>query len=1327
MAEEFLPLNPAEEYEDTSWYTAAAAGIASGILKVPEGVFSLAAELIDLGADTNTAASVESFFDKWNPFEEVAEERAIGKLTEALVQIGIPGGIGYKMANKAARNLTAKALRAKRAGTYANLKGKGVHQAMGKVKAFNEKAKYGRFAAGVMGGAAGEAFVADIEQIGSFGDMFESGPTQIDRDERFGGREDATRKLLNRIKFGSESLLLAPFVMGAGKSAKLLANKSKDLAYSNSKFGRWLDKYIRAPLSPRGHLSDELFSSERLKEALKANDIHRAQEIIENITKQVDGIFPSTQTMFDKSTRADKQRFMKGLNEILFEGDLKKTVNPKKLDDLLDLMKKNNVDGESRGLIVNGLNDAREEFTKLLDILADSNKGAKLGKGAKELQELLSDRVTNWIGGTYKIFENQGGGIFKFFRRYNPTDEAYTNGINFFRAQIAKQNGDLNFNPAGNKYTQEARQQVESLLNAVSKKKQPKPLDFNNYISKTVEGKPGGDFIKQVIDDTGMVPREIRELLGEVQDPRYSIFNAITNLSSVTRTASYLSEVAAKNAEVQAKGQRGFFWSSKEAGEKAVDSLKTDIDIVPMDALVKQLPGAGKTSNPLATMWTTKEIADGIKNANHLAGGLQGFVRGEGAEGAEAVASWMWRNLLLFPKGISQLTKTVFSIPTHLRNMFSAIGFSGANGILFENPKLVAKAFKEGIDISGLMKLGSNSPRAQKAYRELVELGLVNQQVQIGDIKNLFRDIKFGEQAANVDSVLRPFMSRMKSIGKWFQGKYVAEDDTFKITNWVVELDRLKRVAVKKGLDVADPAVLRSLKVEAADIVKNTVPNYAFVGSAVRTARLLPIGNFMSFPSEMIRTTSNIAELGIKEMKHSRPTKGSNVLPVVFDIEKNAFVKNDNLSYGTGFKRLLGMATFTAGAPIALTEGAKALYDVTQEELDALRRFVPEWSKNSTLIPTRNDDGELMYLDFSHSNAYDIIARPLKTLLNNIQDGEMNDQVLLESFINGAVEAGGEIMNPFISESIWTEAASDLIIRGGRTKEGRPLYTDQTTAGDKAKIKVMHLAKALLPPVKPYERVYQAMTETPTGRGEVLEIGPQLGGLMGLRSIKVDPERSMGFKIAQYQTGIRNARREFTGGFFGLLKGGPVHPNEIISRFAKSNKARFEVQQEMYNDLGAAEVLGLSRGQLRNQFEDRQLNRRAFTGLINGRFEPYYPSKDIEDRFREIAVDLGDENAFNEARPVLKQMLSEMRQLNLDEQFLIDMSDYYIEDIETPPLPQSVTSAMPNNQTITQGQNILNQAMNTGTATQNGLTASENEFLSEEEKMMRLKNRGMTT
>ena len=55
-------------------------------------------------------------------------------------------------------------------------------------------------------------------------------------------------------------------------------------------------------------------------------------------------------------------------------------------------------------------------------------------------------------------------------------------------------------------------------------------------------------------------------------------------------------------------------------------------------------------------------------------------------------------------------------------------------------------------------------------------------------------------------------------------------------------------------------------------------------------------------------------------------------------------------------------------------------------------------------------------------------------------------------------------------------------------------------------------------------------------RGDQLDIGPELQDLWVLRPIKVDPLASMGFKISEYQAGIRNARREFTGGFFGILK-----------------------------------------------------------------------------------------------------------------------------------------------------------------------------------------------
>ena len=46
-----------------------------------------------------------------------------------------------------------------------------------------------------MGGAAGEAFVADVEEIGSFGDMFDRGPTQLDVFAMEGGRQDALENL----------------------------------------------------------------------------------------------------------------------------------------------------------------------------------------------------------------------------------------------------------------------------------------------------------------------------------------------------------------------------------------------------------------------------------------------------------------------------------------------------------------------------------------------------------------------------------------------------------------------------------------------------------------------------------------------------------------------------------------------------------------------------------------------------------------------------------------------------------------------------------------------------------------------------------------------------------------------------------------------------------------------------------------------------------------------------------------------------------------------------------------------------------------------------
>ena len=1268
MAEDNRSLNSAEANNETSWYKAFGAGLASGIIKIPEGVISLGAELIDLGADSDTASDVEEFFDKINIFEDTAEERTIGKLTEALTQIAVPGGIGFKAANAAARKMTNKALRAKRKGAYAQFGSKGktpnptdLRKGLNKVNDLNKRSKYKRFALAVTGGAAGEGLVVDTDEIGTFGDMFE-GPTSLNRDESLSGREDATRKLMNRFKFGTESLLVTPFAFGVGSTAKSLAKRGKDLAYSSSKFERFIDKYIRAPFSPRGDLPDEVFKSEMLKQGLKTRDSYRAKQIVGNITKVVDGIFPVSQEIADKSIKSQKLKFVKEVNEVLLDGDLAEGLDPTKLKNIIDKLDVKNISKEQQELLADALNAGRGELNNLIDILQRSSGGAAEGAQG-ELKELFKKRLEGYVGNTFQIFETKSN-LFNLYRKYQPTDESYKAAVKVFTG-------------GGMRTEQEAREIIDQVLDQAQKMKKPKPLPDFKYTEKSAETGKLKTFDIGLSGDaagTASEKKALRELFGEIKDPRFTLFNGMTNLSGLARTSAYLAEVQAKNADVQARGGRGFFWNTSEEAAEKLNARDLDIEIVPMRDVLGEIDSTKNLINPLADTYTTREIAEGIKSANDVMGALQGFVRGDKKNmgGAEKAVSWFYRNLLLFPKGVSQMAKTIFSIPTHIRNFFSAGAFSAANGLLFEgltNPKLLKDAFQQGIDVSGLLKAGANSPLAQREYQDMLELGITNSQVQLGDIISLLKDTNAGSSMLGIDNILGRMFKKFKKGGEFLQGKYMAEDDTFKITNYVVELDRIIKANAKRTNMTVDQfkktlkqeigpdgAPIRNenlwaLKREAADIVKNTVPNYAFVGEAVKTARLLPIGNFMSFPSEIIRTTTNIAEQGLKEMRHSRPTRGSNIAPMVFDIELDRFVKNDNLSYGTGFKRLMGMSTTLVGVPIAVTEGAKALYDVADEEIDAMRRFVPDWSKNSTLVPIRDDDGDLRYIDFSHSNAYDLMARPFRTLMNNIQEGRDDGDTLLEGFVNGTMEASGEIMNPFISESIWTEAMADLFVRGGRTEEGRQLYTDQTSSGDKMAIQFMHLGNALAPSYKQFLRLGTAAFGTPDKRGEVLDIGPELAGFMGLRAIKINPLKAMGFKIAQYQGGIRNARREFTGGVFGLLKGGPVSEADVIERYIASNKARFEVQKDMFKNIQAAETLGETPFDVRKTFEERQISSKNFNNLSQGKFEPYFPSKDILKKFREIAAGIDEEDPFAAAAGDVRDLQQGFRQLNLGERF----------------------------------------------------------------------------
>ncbi len=1304
---DYFNLIDEERPSETNALVAGVAGVASGLIKIPEGVVSLAAELIDLGLDTDTAVDVEKFFDKINPFEEVAEERAIGKLTEAITSIAVPGAIGFKAATK----LADKALKAKKAGNYANLSSPNVSKALGTAGDLNKKAKASRFAAGVLGGAAGEAFVADVEDIGSLGDTFEAGPTQLTEVTDEGGKEDAARKLLNRVKFGSESILVTPIVYGAARGIKAAATRGKNIEFSNSKLDQFFNKTFSA-LRARGAKPQDIFEAKMAEKGATMADTNRAMELVKRMDTDIDKMFPSLKTTFTKSTGKEKSKILKEINDTMFSGKLDEDIAQPIKDSLTDTLKKKGLDQKGVNNLFQTIDAARGKFTELI------NASSNAPKDVATLKTLLGERTKEYLGNTYQIFEDKSS---LPFLNYKPTDEAVNNAKNLFKRYHRFSNRKTpGFDPVKNALTdQEADTLVNNVLKNAVEAKSPKQLPFTKYVNLT----PGSDdittkkYFKQVVErDIGSKKIEevigegskvFRELFGKIEDPRFSIYNGMSRLSGVARRNQLLEGLATRDEIVKAAvkpgaaaGERGFFFTADEVKNLTAERALPNQEIVALDDYMAPFFKDEFAVNPLQGLYTSKAIAEGLGDSSKAFKYL--FEPREGATGVEQLGTWAYRNLILAPKGAAQVAKTILSPVTHFRNLFSATGFSAANGIMFEDPRVVAKAFKEAF---GDLQVGTRSEAANESYRKLLKLGVVNSQVQLGDIKNLLRDVRFGENL-NIDKPLESMGKKLFGAGvrgakkgmKFAEDLYTAEDDLFKIANFAVERSRLKNAFSRAGREFTEDF----LDEEAANIVRNTVPNYAYVSDTVRALRRLPLGTFMSFPSEILRTTTNIAHRGIKEI-------------------------NDPALRSIGMKRLLGLTTVLGAAPYGIQQGFQALYDVTNEELNALRRYLPEWSKNSTILPIRDEDtGELKYIDFSHGNAYDTAIRPVTTVLNNIQDGITDEQVLMRGLLRGMYEAAGELASPFISEAIYTQALVDLTLRGGRTREGQQIWTEtqlETEPGQVVQNSIEHLAESMLPFSYPtLNRIYQAAADKPSARGEFFELPDELLGFAGFRAVKVDPIKSMGFKLAEYQKGLRESRRLFTGGDEGLLKGGPKTPQDVVERFIQANKARFLVQQKMRKDLLAADLLGADEFDIRKEFNERQL-KKDYARLNNDVFIPYQPSDSIKREFRQIAENINGINPYLESLDAIIDITQDLRSLSLDDNFedFINIENYYVPSMEplqsSAPLPPQ---PMPN-------PSVIGQVQPQQMTTAQGLTPTEMALLSPEEQQIRLRQRGLTS
>jgi len=1221
-------------------------GIVSGAIAIPKGFFSLGASLLDIGSNTGKAAAVEQWFDDLTTFDEKAEATAAGKITELLVNIGIPGGIAFK----GGANLAKSAMLAKQNGTYVKLTDPKFLDKAGKSTVLTSRGKTLQFgAAALAGGVAEGAFVGDVKEVGSFGDLL-GGPTKINRDEE----DNAVTEILNRVKFGTEGALFTGLIGGTGKVIKKITNRNKRLDVANSKIDRWIDN-IASKLRARSGKTKEFFDIERTNIGERASDANKARVLSRDLDKQIDKLFPAFRTIVNKQTGAERNEFLKKVNDLLLSGkaelDAKGVAKFGPMDAKLklevdDLIKKYAVDKkqalEIRTEIFAGLSTMRGEWSKLFSELGQSLSSKEL----KDFTDLFGKKFKDYLGSTYDIMQNQS--IIPFMG-YRPAAQAIEDAKRIFK-QSAQEAGKPITDLQAEQFVADILKPQNIGLPKGMRMDRPSEIYFkipDFFVNRTTLDKANKAKLKGRIGvprvNIGQLKKSDQEvfnrLFGKQQNPMQTMMGGMAKLSLITRRNLFYRDLIKKNDEVvekylkaadkQSVAEPMFARSDEEARAFFGNADYKRIDVIDPAQKLQVSASSGATT-PFGDIskpyFARTAVAEALEET--------GFnIAGSGTLGR------MYESLVLYPKATSQIAKTILSPVTHMRNFVSAGAFAAANGILpFADKQAIKQAYQAlQTPLKGTMQQNA-------LYQKLLKLGVVNSNVRLGDLSRLMQDVNFGETMTSdkgMRLLLKP-LSRLKQVS---QDLYTAEDDFWKIYSWAMEKKRMEKAFEKIGLTRgqffkrADGSEVRLtedfLEQEAADIVRNNIPNYDYVSEFVKGLRKLPIGNFVSFPAEIARTGTNIVARALREINEEIIIDGKAFKP---------FAK-------TGYTRLFGFGTTVAAVPMGTAAMFQALYDVTDEEREAIRRYAAKWSKNSTLLPIKQEDGTFKYIDFSHANAYDTLIRPIQSVINAVAEGSTDQNGMMDDFAKGMFTAMSEFGQPFISESIWTEAVLDIIARGGRTRDGFQIYSSKDTPGDRNSKIMAHLVKAQMPfslnQLKRLDQSIESVDVITKGKfdkyGQEYEFGDEFQGLFGFRAVNINPERTLKYKVADYQRGSRDSKSLFTR---LTLKGGPIEPTEVVDAYINANRALFETQKEFKQDLEAAQLLNISEDGF-DAATDR-VSGVSLNSVLESEYRPYILSPEVLNAFEENADKIGMSNPMDEAETVIDDLADEFSDLSLD-------------------------------------------------------------------------------
>jgi len=850
----------------------------------------------------------------------------------------------------------------------------------------------------------------------------------------------------------------------------------------------------------------------------------------------------------------------------------------------------------------------------------------------------IQEGINRYVTRSFAIFEPGLGWNPKFSKDWLRSKEAQ----NWYDRAITSL---MSINKDRPNYTEaKAKQTIDRILKL---EQMESSRDFARLpaIFQSTENRVDLDVPSKLLQSRGVIPYPIRKLMGEIDDPALVASTSLQRLSRLVEQAEFFNDLNQIN---QRPGE--IFFTPEPMGQYSVPIAENDF-------------------NPLSGMFTTKQIAEAIGEEI------------ETPNSARDLTFSIYDAAFLLPKALTQMGIIILSPATQARNfiggaiMFMANGYAGNNGLDTALKNIKHNLFGNLSYENG--ELTVEGREAQRNYKRMQDLGIVNTSVRLNDAADLFARISsrssstVGRMSHALQTLKQTPPGKVvdKTVGSVLRGAqatYAATDDFWKMAAFSADRMRLRKMIDSiEGDNVTDDIKLKVLRAYAetlttrigtdyksnlAKVIRTTdldeyidevaayhvrmgMPNYDYVGKFAQVIRQIPFGNFIAFPTEIMRTSvGTLPQIAYKQMTFKIPdevmSEGS-ILP------NRPLIKQEDGSEILGPPT--GATPFIAGGLTRVALGGAAVYglgatlqalgqflfDVEDEDLEAVRATQPEYAKNSRLMPLSEiKDGKGDFINLDYILPYEGYASIAESVFRSIHEGEYGGQAIPTSVAQGLVEWMIDYTSSYTDAAISSRVQAELAMNLD-FDTNKAIYNPEDNWGDIVESMFDHVINNAAPgAVSQFRDVYKSLQEGEDRYDKYLrdkEVQLAFAKLMGIATTEMDAATSFGFKINAYKRLLENNIEKNMQNL--AYTGEKLTDEDILSEWRDAQEIWFRAQQALYFDIQSFKKVGMSdkvlREQLKRLKEVPGVDPQFFLKIKKGIFTPWKPPAYIKKGFNE--------------------------------------------------------------------------------------------------------------